>query len=245
MTSTTPYVLVVSTGNTGRGPMAAELLKWALGPSLDVRSVGIHAEEGAPAANHATELFPLLQGHHARPLREPDAEGASAIVVMDAAAFSAVRSAPGATSVNLEVSDPHDGDLTRYSACRDELETKIAAIAEEIRVQFDPRPEMLPWTRGRGMGIVLVELDADDNPVNEYAYAFARNPEDEREIFGHDVIVRHGPNLNAFQQLYIEPDGMLSQAGMEVRENILAWLERRRPDLRRDPDSVSSEWRFG
>lgn len=238
-----PYVLVVGTGNTSRGPMAAELLKWALGPSLDVRSVGTRTEQGAPAANHAIELFPLLQGHHARQLQKPDAEGASAIVAMDVAAFAGVRSAPGATSVNLEVSDPHGGDFARYTACRDELETKITAIAEGIRVQFDPRPGMLPWTRGRGTGIVIVELDVNDNPVNEYAYAFARTPEGEREVWAHDVIVRHGLKHASFHQFYTESDG-LTGAATNFTEDVLAWLERRRPDLRCGPTFASDEWQF-
>lgn len=69
--SKSPRVLLVCTGNTCRSPLA-EVMLGQLRPDWEVRSAGVHTEEGLPASQHsqqvARELGLSLDKHRSQPV---------------------------------------------------------------------------------------------------------------------------------------------------------------------------------
>lgn len=69
--SKSPRVLLVCTGNTCRSPLA-EVMLGQLRPDWEVRSAGVHTEEGLPASQHsqqvAGDLGLDLAQHRSRPV---------------------------------------------------------------------------------------------------------------------------------------------------------------------------------
>lgn len=69
--SKSPRVLLVCTGNTCRSPLA-EVMLAQLRPDWEVRSAGVHTEEGLPASQHsqqvARDLGLNLEEHRSQPV---------------------------------------------------------------------------------------------------------------------------------------------------------------------------------
>ncbi|MDI3316820.1 MAG: low molecular weight protein arginine phosphatase [Bacillota bacterium] len=81
------HLLVLCDGNTCRSPMAEALIRRrAGGEGLEVRSAGLHAVEGAPAASLTREVLPEareeLERHRSRPVTAELADWADLVLTM-------------------------------------------------------------------------------------------------------------------------------------------------------------------
>ncbi len=141
-----PLVLVVGGSDTGRTPMAAALLRRALGPDVVVHSAGVLSHEGesaTPEAQMALEQLSInISRHISRPLRNEEHRNADLLVAIDRgtqmvlfAEFpqdSRVTCLPVLASMP-DVLDPHRMPLGVWVAALKQLSDQVSAAAPQIR----------------------------------------------------------------------------------------------------------------
>lgn len=148
-----PYqVLFVCAGNTCRSPLAAALLRRALGDGAAVRveSAGVVAVPGSPATRHAIEVAKGagldLAPHRARRLDDPLLVTSDLILTMDSYELEVIRQrVPAAaerawllTDYGREkpsgdgVPDPFGGSLEAYEECLLRLGEHVSRVAPAV-----------------------------------------------------------------------------------------------------------------
>lgn len=154
MTTTPPpyQVLFVCAGNTCRSPLAAALLRRALGPESGVRveSAGVVAVPGSPATRHAQDVAQRsgldLSEHRARRLDDPLLVTSDLILTMDSYELEVIRQrVPGASerlsllsdyarerATGEGIPDPFGGSLEAYEECLRRLEGHVSRVLPAV-----------------------------------------------------------------------------------------------------------------
>lgn len=155
------HILLVCTGNTCRSPMAEALLKGAIANSaalagkVEVRSAGIMAPVGAPAAINAQQVMQgrglSLEEHKATQLTDELADWADLILVMTASAYSQVaRSFPSTIEklhtllgygagadglpegMDCDVPDPYGANMDMYERTANNMMQGIGGVVRRL-----------------------------------------------------------------------------------------------------------------
>jgi len=154
VTTTPPpfQVLFVCAGNTCRSPLAAALLRRALGSGSGVRveSAGVVAVPGSPATRNAQEVARVvgldLSAYRAHRLDDPLLATSDLILTMDSYELEVVRQrVPGAADraslvtdfarekpTGEGIPDPFGGSLEAYEECLRRLEECVSRILPAV-----------------------------------------------------------------------------------------------------------------
>ncbi len=133
-------VLMICTGNTCRSPLAQVILK-KQHPDWEVRSAGVMAEVGRPAAAHSRELARQLgadlESHRAQSVSAELVEWADLVLGVTEAHVQAVQrafpeSAAKVRSLGREISDPVGQSLAVYQRCAEQLQEALKAVPQKI-----------------------------------------------------------------------------------------------------------------
>jgi protein-tyrosine-phosphatase len=126
-------VLMVCTGNTCRSPLAQVILQKQQ-PDWEVRSAGVAAEVGSPAAAHSRELARQmgmdLESHRAQSVTPELVDWADQIFCMTESHLQLLRrafpnSAAKARTLGADISDPIGQSLAVYQRCADQIEDAL------------------------------------------------------------------------------------------------------------------------
>lgn len=144
-----PLILVIGASDTGRTPMAAGLLRRALGAGVVVRTAGVlsHEGEGAmPEAQMALEQVGIdISRHLSRPLRQEEHRKAELLLAIDRGTelvlFSEFPHDPRVTCLPVlaempDVLDPHRMPLGVWIAALRQLSDQVSAALPKIRQQL-------------------------------------------------------------------------------------------------------------
>ncbi len=136
-------ILVVCYGNICRSPIAAALLERALRNArlLDrfvVRSAGVGAMPGAPAASVALEVASArgldLSQHRARRLTREMAREADHLIALDEVVEEEIAILAGDLPVILwPVDDPYGGPPTGYGRALEEIESRVGPFVAQLQ----------------------------------------------------------------------------------------------------------------
>ncbi|MBS2038130.1 low molecular weight protein arginine phosphatase [bacterium] len=122
-------VLMVCTGNTCRSPLAQVILQ-KLHPDWEVRSAGVAAEQGSPAAAHARQLAQemgrSLEEHRAQSVTPELVAWADEILCMTDSHLSLLKrefpeAGSKARTLGRNISDPYGQSLAVYQRCAEQL----------------------------------------------------------------------------------------------------------------------------
>jgi arsenate reductase (thioredoxin) len=132
-TDARPRVLFVCTANAGRSQLAAALLRGLVGDAVVVRSAG-----SAPAARIHATVEPLLRelldpadgAPFPKPLTDDAVRAADVVVTMGCGDATPVL--PGTRYLDWPVGDPALASAEGVRAIRDDLASRVAALAAEL-----------------------------------------------------------------------------------------------------------------
>jgi arsenate reductase (thioredoxin) len=127
-----PEVLFVCVHNAGRSQMAAGLVKLRSGGRIGVRSAG---SEPAATLNPAVvetmaELGVDMREAFPKPLTDEDVRAADVVITMGCG--DACRIYPGKRYEDWQLADPAGQDLQTVRAIRDEIDTRVQRLVEEL-----------------------------------------------------------------------------------------------------------------
>jgi len=127
-----PEVLFVCVHNAGRSQMAAALLHHHAQGRVHVRSAGSAPVDTInPAVIEVmTELGLDLSKEFPKPLTDEVVQAADAIVTMGCGDACPVY--PGKRYLDWELADPHDQDLGTVRAIRDDINSRVQALLDDL-----------------------------------------------------------------------------------------------------------------
>lgn len=126
---------MVCTGNTCRSPLAQVILQKQQ-PDWEVRSAGVAAEIGSPAAAHSRELARQmgmdLEGHRAQSVTNELIDWADQILCMTETHLQHLkrgfpRAADKARTLGADIGDPIGQSLAVYQRCAHQIEDALKA----------------------------------------------------------------------------------------------------------------------
>ena len=126
-------VLMVCTGNTCRSPLA-QVIAQKLHPDWEVRSAGVAAERGSPAAAHSRQLAQQmglsLEEHRAQAVTQEMVAWADEILCMTGSHLRLLKqafpeAAAKARTLGEEIADPYGQSLAVYQRCAEQLEAAL------------------------------------------------------------------------------------------------------------------------
>ena len=129
-------VLMICTGNTCRSPLAQVLLQ-KQHPDWEVRSAGVMAETGSPAAAHSRELARQiaqdLESHRAQSVSPELVEWADHILCMTGGHLKSLtrsfpEAAPKARTLGADISDPVGQSMAVYQRTAEQIEAALGKI---------------------------------------------------------------------------------------------------------------------
>lgn len=146
-------ILFVCTGNTCRSPLAAAVLRDALGADarfVEVTSAGVGARPGDPASEGTRRVAERagldLGEHQARRLAPEAARAADLVIVMERGHRAAVLASgvpvervhvidewPAPGEPGLPVSDPYGGSFEAYEECWRRIRRHVERIIPQVR----------------------------------------------------------------------------------------------------------------
>ena len=128
-------VLFVCIGNSCRSQMAEALARHWASDVIEPSSAGIHAlgqiesstlevlkERGVPAS-----------GQYSKPLLEADCKAADLVVNMTGRPGKSVLPGTGRKILDWQVTDPYGQDLELYRRICDEIDERVAQLADRLR----------------------------------------------------------------------------------------------------------------
>lgn len=127
---------MICTGNTCRSPLAQVLLQ-KQHPDWEVRSAGVMAETGSPAAAHSRELARQmgqdLEGHRAQSVTAELVEWADHILCVTQAHLQSLKrsfpeAAPKARTLGADISDPVGQSMAVYQRCAEQIEAALTRV---------------------------------------------------------------------------------------------------------------------
>ncbi len=127
---------MICTGNTCRSPLAQVLLQ-KQHPDWEVRSAGVMAETGSPAAAHSRELARQmgqdLEGHRAQSVNAELVEWADHILCVTQAHLQSLKrsfpeAAPKARTLGADISDPVGQSMAVYQRCAEQIEAALTRV---------------------------------------------------------------------------------------------------------------------
>lgn len=149
-----PLILLIGASDTGRTPMAAGLLRRALGAGVVVRTAGVlsHEGEGAmPEAQMALEQVGIdISRHLSRPLRHEEHRKAELLLAIDRGTelvlFSEFPQDPRVVCLPVlaempDVLDPHRMPLGVWIAALRQLSDQVTAAVPKIREHLGIRDQ--------------------------------------------------------------------------------------------------------
>jgi len=131
-----PKILMVCTGNTCRSPLAQVLLQ-KQHPDWEVRSAGVMADVGSPAASHARELALQLgmdlEGHCSQSVTPALVAWAEHILCMTESHLRSLTSSfpeakARARTLGRDISDPIGQSMSVYQRCADQIEEALQEL---------------------------------------------------------------------------------------------------------------------
>jgi protein-tyrosine-phosphatase len=126
---------MVCTGNTCRSPLA-QVIAQRLHPDWEVRSAGVAADSGSPAAAHSRQLAQQmglsLEDHRAQAVTPELVAWADQILCMTASHLRQLKQAfpeagEKARTLGDEIPDPYGQSLAAYQRCAEQLESALLA----------------------------------------------------------------------------------------------------------------------
>jgi arsenate reductase (thioredoxin) len=136
VTKEQPEVLFVCVQNAGRSQIAAGLVTLRSGGAVHVRSAGSNPAENvnALAAQAMAELGVDLADAFPKPLTDEVVQAADVVVTMGCGDACPIY--PGKKYEDWEVGDPAEAtSLEEVRAIRDEIDTRVQRLLEELEVQ--------------------------------------------------------------------------------------------------------------
>jgi arsenate reductase len=132
MSADGPEVLFVCVHNAGRSQMAAALLERRTGGAVTIRSAGSEpADSVNPRVVEAMGELGIELGA-ARPKRLEDEAVRAADVVITMGCGDACPVYPGKRYEDWDIEDPAGKDLDTVRRIRDEIEARVARLADEL-----------------------------------------------------------------------------------------------------------------
>jgi arsenate reductase len=127
-----PSVLFVCVHNAGRSQMAAGWLRHLAGDSVEVRSAGsLPADRVNPAAVQAmAEVGIDISGQQPTVLTTDAVEASDVVITMGCGDACPVF--PGTRYLDWELEDPAGRDVDSVRPIRDEIETRIRRLVQEL-----------------------------------------------------------------------------------------------------------------
>ncbi len=132
MTKQVPEVLFVCVHNAGRSQMAAALLDHHAHGRLQVRSAGsAPADEIHPGVRDAMDEIGIdVSQEFPKPLTDESVRAADVVVTMGCGDACPVY--PGKRYLDWELEDPAGKPVEKVRAIRDEIETRVKSLLEEL-----------------------------------------------------------------------------------------------------------------
>ncbi len=130
-------VIFVCLGNSCRSQMAEALARHLAGDVIEAASAGLTplGEIAEPVSIVLAERGVHMDGQYSKGLRKEQRAAAELIVNMSGRPSKILFAAERGKVEDWDVSDPYGSDLEMFRQVRDEIEARVADLAERLRRQ--------------------------------------------------------------------------------------------------------------
>ena len=156
-------VLFVCTGNTCRSPMAEAILKSKNLKNVNAQSAGLFAT-GEPISENSLKALESIgidfKDYVSKPLTRELVLWADAVFCMSQSHADALKGFNNVFVLGGGIADPFGGDISRYEACRDQINSEIERLI---------KPEIVFATEADFSAIADIEKECFSEPWSETA----------------------------------------------------------------------------